>query len=135
MERPFYTRWVLLDRERDRRSSPKTDRKGVAPGARTLVCVACGHRITDDDHRIEMNDAHEHTFVNPGGFVYRIGCFSVASGCVQLGVPKTAFSWFPGWSWQVAACARCRAHLGWIYRNAGEQFHGLIVTALRDGDA
>lgn len=135
MERPFYTRWVLLDRERDRRSSPKTERERAAPGARSLVCAACGHRITDDDYRMEVSGAHEHTFVNPAGFVYRIGCFSVAPGCAHLGVPETAFSWFPGWSWQVAACARCRAHLGWIYRNAGEQFHGLIVTALRHGDA
>jgi hypothetical protein len=28
-------------------------------------------------------------------------------------------------------CGRCRAHLGWIYRNAGEQFHGLVLAALR----
>jgi len=78
-----------------------------------------------------MSGAHEHTFVNPGGFVHRIACFNAAPGCVYLGPTESAFSWFPGWSWQVAACARCRAHVGWIYRNAGEQFHGLIVTAIR----
>ena len=131
MERSFYTRLVWLDRERDRRSStkPVSDRVGV--GEHALVCAACGHRISDDDHRIEMSGAHEHTFVNPGGFVHHIGCFNAAPGCIHLGPVESAFSWFPGWTWQVAACARCRAHVGWIYRNAGEQFHGLILAALR----
>jgi hypothetical protein len=134
MEGPFYTRWVLLDRERDRRSSPKTRAEEAAPGSRTLVCAVCSHRITDEDHRIAVNGGHEHHFVNPAGFAYRVGCFAIAPGCIQLGTPETAFSWFPGWTWQIAACARCRAHLGWLYRNAAETFHGLIVTALREGD-
>ncbi len=131
MEQSFYTRLVLLDRERDRRSSPRTGTGRVADDERGLVCVVCGHHITDDDHRIEMSGAHEHTFVNPGGFVHRIGCFNAAPGCSYLGPTESAFSWFPGWTWQIAACARCRAHVGWIYRNAGEQFHGLIVSAIR----
>ncbi len=78
-----------------------------------------------------MADAHEHTFVNPHGIVHHIGCFAAAPGCVHLGATETAFSWFPGWGWQVAACARCRAHVGWIFRCAGQQFHGLILAALR----
>jgi hypothetical protein len=134
MERPFYTRQVLLDRERDRRSSAKPAADRVAPGAQSLVCAACGHRITDDDHRIDVNGTHEHVFVNPAGFQFQIGCFDAAPGCAHHGATETAFSWFPGWTWQVAACARCRAHLGWIYRNAGQQFHGLILNSLRDGD-
>ena len=97
------------------------------------MCDACGHRITDDDNRVERGGAHEHVFVNPHGYQFRIGCFAAAAGCVHLGSPDPAFSWFPGFSWQVAACARCRAHVGWIFRNAGEQFHGLITEALRRG--
>jgi hypothetical protein len=134
MEGSFYTRLVLLDRERDRRSSPKPVADRTAPGERSLVCAACGHRITDEDYRIAMSGGHEHTFVNPGGFDFTIGCFALAPGCSYLGAPETAFSWFPGWSWQIAACARCRAHIGWLYRNAGEQFHGLILAALRESD-
>jgi predicted RNA-binding Zn-ribbon protein involved in translation (DUF1610 family) len=96
-----------------------------------LHCVACGHRITSRSYRIEMGGAHEHTFVNPGGVVHHIGCFIAAPGCVQIGEPQSAFSWFPGWSWQIVLCGRCRAHLGWIYRCPPDQFHGLIVAALR----
>ena len=131
MRRSFYTCPVLRDRERERRSSPKPVDDKIEPGDHALVCVACGHIITNDDFRIEMNGAHEHTFVNPGGFQHHIGCFNAAPGCAYTGNTESAFSWFPGWTWQVAVCARCRAHVGWIYRNAGEQFHGLIVAALR----
>ena len=109
-------------------------REPGGPGDHAVVCVVCGHRITDADHRMEMSGSHEHTFVNPAGFAYVIGCWSHAPGCVHLGSNETAFSWFPGWSWQIAACARCRAHLGWVYRNAGEQFHGLIADRLRAGE-
>jgi hypothetical protein len=98
------------------------------------VCVVCAHRITDVHCRTDMNGSHEHTFVNPAGFAYVIGCWTTAPGCIHLGSSETAFSWFPGWSWQIAACASCRAHLGWVYRNAGEQFHGLISDRLRASD-
>jgi hypothetical protein len=96
-----------------------------------LVCAACEHRITARDLRCEQGGAHEHTFVNPGGFVHHIGCFVAASGCVHVGSPETAFSWFPGWSWQIAECGRCRTHLGWLFRCGSEQFHGLLVGKLR----
>ena len=131
MRRSFYTHVVLRDRERDRRSSPATVNDRVPTDEHALLCAACGHRISSDDNRIEMSGSHEHTFVNPGGFVHRIGCFNAAPGCSYLGPTETAFSWFPGWTWQIAACAQCSAHVGWIYRNAGEQFHGLILAALR----
>src|SRR5207245_8018672 len=63
----FYTRSVLLDRERDRRTSASVeDREPV-----TLRCAACDHRITDDAYRIEMSGSHEHTFVNPAGVVHQ----------------------------------------------------------------
>ncbi len=133
MERSFYTRPVLRDRERDRRSAPVPGRGRVADDDRALLCAVCGYRITDEDRRIDMNGSHEHTFVNPGGYVHHIGCFDAAPGCSYLGPTESAFSWFPGWTWQVAACASCRAHVGWIYRNSGQQFHGLIVAALRRG--
>ena len=100
-------------------------------GGEALRCAACDHPITERAYRSEMAGAHEHTFVNPGGFDYRIGCFAAAPGCAYQGATESAFSWFPGWSWQIAVCARCRTHLGWIYRLAHQQFHGLILAALR----
>lgn len=97
------------------------------------MCATCRSRITHDDHRIAIAGAHEHTFVNPGGFVHHLGCFSLAVNLSYVGAPETAFSWFPGYSWQIAACSTCATHLGWIYRCAGEQFHGLLLAQIIPG--
>jgi len=118
------------DGARGRRARKHSERHDVADGDRPLVCRACGHRITDEAYRIEKGGGHEHTFVNPGGFVHHIGCFALAPGCVHPGVPETFFSWFPGWSWQLAECGRCRLHIGWIYRCEGDHFHGLVLARI-----
>ena len=100
-------------------------------GDDALRCAVCGHRITERAYRSEMAGAHEHVFVNPHGFTFRVGCFVAAPGCKYVGETSEAFSWFPGWSWQIAICGSCRTHVGWIFRLGGDQFHGLILTALR----
>lgn len=121
-----------MAKERPERTPERAaDEARTDGGDEALRCAVCEHRISDAAYRIEMAGAHEHTFVNPAGIVHHIGCFAAAPGCVHVGSTETAFSWFPGWSWQVAACARCRAHLGWIFRCAGQQLHGLILAALR----
>jgi hypothetical protein len=68
---------------------------------------------------------------NPGGFAYQISCFGVATGCSYRGTPETAFSWFPGFSWQLAACRACGAHLGWLFRAPDETFHGFIDDRIK----
>lgn len=109
------------------------DDEDAAAPAGDLVCATCGRRISHDDHRIAVNGAHEHTFVNPGGFVHVVGCFALATGLAYVGDPQSAFSWFPGFRWQIAACGGCGVHLGWIFRAAGDQFHGLLPAQLRRG--
>ena len=37
---------------------------------------------------------------------------------------------FPGFSWQMSWCRACGTHLGWIYRCAGDSFHGLLLAQL-----
>lgn len=113
------------------KETPETSRDAGTADEESLKCAVCEHRISERAYRIEMMGAHEHTFVNPHGFAYHVGCFAAAPGCAHLGATEEAFSWFPGWSWQVAACAKCRTHVGWIYRLAGQQFHGLILDRLR----
>ena len=120
----WYTSRVAKEQSSTETSKTTTDDDAV-------VCVACEHRITSRAYQIEMAGAHEHTFVNPGGIVHHIGCYALAPGAIEIGDTQTAFSWFPGWSWQIVLCGRCRSHLGWIYRCAHEQFHGLITVAIR----
>jgi len=102
---------------------------------RKLVCAACGYPITSEADRIEIVGSHRHTFANPHGFVYHIGCFSQASGCLSIGAPSMEFAWFAGHSWQVAICGRCGVHLGWAFRSEHRSFHGLIVDKLAEDDA
>lgn len=102
-------------------------------GGRRLVCVRCGYSITTEDARIEKNGLHEHSQVNPHGFVWRFGCFAAAPGCAPSSGPSTEFSWFPGYAWQIESCRGCYLHLGW--RFLGEDtFHGLILDRLVEAD-
>jgi hypothetical protein len=95
-----------------------------------LLCLACGYPITSLRERITAGGAHEHTFANPGGYVFRIGCFGRAPGCVQAGQPTLEHTWFAGHTWRYALCGGCRAHLGWAFRGGQSGFFGLILDRL-----
>ena len=101
-----------------------------AADERALVCSVCRARITDEAHAVERGGAHEHTFANPHGIVHRVRCFAAASGLAAVGAEEDAFTWFPGYTWQIADCAACRVHIGWIYRCAGDTFFGLVADRL-----
>lgn len=95
-----------------------------------LRCAACGFEIAKRRDAMEMSGAHQHTFVNPSGVVFDVACFREAAGCVEVGDEEATFTWFPGWSWQIAICGSCRGHLGWKFRLAPDSFHGLIRARL-----
>ena len=97
---------------------------------RILACARCHQPITSAAARIAVGGAHEHTFVNPHGLEFRIGCFAIATGCLQVGEVTTFWSWFPGYAWQIELCVGCREHLGWEFRSADHRFHGLILDRL-----
>ena len=100
-----------------------------------VCCAACGAAITRGDERIEIAGGHWHQFVNPHGFVFRIGAFERADGCRLHGSPTTDWTWFDGFAWRFAACRGCGEHLGWGYEAAdGDRspahFFGLILDRL-----
>ncbi len=94
-----------------------------------LYCFLCGNAITSTSERISVDGAHEHSFTNPHGYSFHIGCFRNAPGCIQEGIVTDDFSWFKGYSWRYALCADCQQHLGWIY-DSQDQFYGLILDRL-----
>lgn len=96
----------------------------------SLVCKTCGTVITRQEYGIEVNGAHRHTFMNPAGVVFRIGCFSEAGGCYVMGAPTTEYTWFAGYAWRYIVCAGCLSHLGWHYRAGEGGFFGLILDQL-----
>jgi hypothetical protein len=130
-------RWHL---ERPRKKAHELE-GGGAPDAeqraaprRILVCSACQHRVADADDRIEISGRHEHTCVNPAGYVYRIACFRIAEGCVGQGEWTDHHTWFAGYFWQIAMCRQCGMHLGWAFTGDQHEFHGLIVNRITEGE-
>ena len=105
-------------------------------GGRRIVCRACGQAVTTEQARTERNGSHRHVFANPHGYVYDLALFNAAPGCRCVGAPSTEFPWFPGSSWQVAACRRCGLHLGWRFAPlaGGRAFYGLIADRLAERD-
>jgi len=97
-----------------------------------LVCVGCGRAVAEARARIEVNGAHAHTFINPAGSIYRVGCFAAAPGVSAWGEATHYFTWFAGFAWQVAACRGCGEHLGWAYEGQGSGFVALILDRLAE---
>ena len=103
-------------------------------GDEPIVCAACGEKITTRSERIAQDGSHEHSFVNPAGIIYRIGCFRSAPGCREAGELTGDWSWIPGYDWRYAICGSCAEHLGWACRGAsGSTFRGLILPRLAEG--
>jgi hypothetical protein len=101
---------------------------------RVLACARCRRPVTTTADRIEVAGGHAHSFANPHGFRYHIGCFAQASGCRTAGPPSTYWTWFPPYAWQVEHCGSCGEHLGWLFRADEHRFHGLILDRLVEVD-
>jgi hypothetical protein len=96
-----------------------------------ILCRDCLHPITRPAERISVQGQHHHTFANPHGIVFEIGCFRSAQGCGVIGPASDEFTWFAGYHWQVSVCGACLAHLGWRFFSAGgNSFFGLILDRL-----
>jgi hypothetical protein len=101
---------------------------------RALLCKFCRKHITSMDKATQVQDSHQHIFTNPAGDRFRIGCFASAPGCKHSSPPTMEFTWFKGFSWQVALCANCQVQMGWFYQSAdATHFYGLILNHLIEG--
>ena len=108
----------------------ESDDKTGTEGEKALICRRCHTVITSRLHETAVNGSHLHTFFNPAGVIYEIGCFRQARGCVVHGLPTGEFSWFKGYFWQYAACITCQDHLGWFFASNEKTFYGLITSKL-----
>ena len=96
-----------------------------------ILCRQCHQAITRPIDRLSIQGAHRHTFANPQGIVFDIGCFRNVLGCGYAGAASDEFTWFAGYSWRVCYCTMCLTHLGWLFSSTGgDTFHGLIVDRL-----
>ena len=112
-------------RDPDRRTGPGEDSDGDP-----LMCRRCGQQITATTQRISVSGSHEHTFANPEGVLFHIGCFGNVQGCYFSGEPTDQWSWFKGYKWCVTYCCECNLHLGWSFTSGEHVFHGLVLQNL-----
>lgn len=119
------------DIEREPHGSQQTD--SAAEHEPRLLCARCRHAITRRSRQIAVNGAHTHTFTNPHGLTFHIGCYRDAPGCTEAGTATTEFTWFPGYAWRFAECGGCGVHLGWLFTSTADGFYGLIVDRLTSG--
>ncbi len=95
-----------------------------------ILCKFCSNNITSPKESIEINGKYNHTFSNPAGNIFQIGCFLSAKGCINFGEPTSEFTWFSGFTWCYAICSTCFSHLGWFYESSNKYFYGLILKNL-----
>ena len=98
-----------------------------------LRCGACNFLITSVKEQCSRSGKNRHTFFNPAGIVYEIGCFKRAPGCLVYGPSSREFAWFEGYRWQISYCTECLEHLGWYFSSGDDAFFGLIVNRLVEG--
>jgi hypothetical protein len=95
-----------------------------------IFCRQCMQIITSPAERIEVQGLHRHTFSNPGGLLFQIGCFRRVKGCFDASPLEAQWSWFSGYVWQVVLCRACATHMGWLYTGPRDCFYGLILDRL-----
>ncbi|HCY86028.1 MAG TPA: hypothetical protein DHV36_12905 [Desulfobacteraceae bacterium] len=99
-----------------------------------ILCRTCNHTVTKPEFRITVDQGSVHTFANPAGHVFEIGCFSEAQGCTAASPSSDEFSWFKGYVWRIGICRGCQAQLGWVFSAVKDasppRFFGLILDQL-----
>lgn len=139
--KPVYTYFPIIFLQPERPAPPVQGRtaKDESPEAegeestdkgKILLCASCGRAITRLSEKTVVHNAHRHSFANPSGLIFEIGCFRAAPGCDYIGPASSEFTWFAGYQWRAALCRGCQAHLGWLFLSSGTSFHGLILSAL-----
>ncbi len=110
----------------------RSEKKFGIKEERLILCGTCGNPVTTSESVIAVDGKHIHSFMNPSGTTYEIGCFASADGCEVFEETSTEATWFEEFSWSGSICSNCLAHLGWLYESGDHIFFGLIVDNLSD---
>jgi cereblon len=56
-------------------------------------------------------------YCNPAGYIHETLTVqkTIENALQMVDRPSTDFSWFPGYSWQIAICSKCSTHVGWKF--------------------
>lgn len=100
---------------------------GASSGDTLILCRACGHELAAGTDvylvpsRLALSSRNDslpggrrvnvQLFENPHGHQFEVITFRKADVTQHWPADKH-FTWFPGFSWTVATCPRCKTHLG-----------------------
>ncbi len=134
MEQTYNTVYCFRDDKQKEGGRPAVDveREEHTQPVKAIFCKACGSLITGREKKIAVNGSHTHTFFNPAGIVFELGCFSDAPGCHLAGEATSEFTWFADHVWRFALCRSCNVHLGWFFESGEKNFYGLILATLTE---
>lgn len=115
------------------------DAEGQHDRHRRFHCRVCDTHVADHVDLFAAAGADAPGFfVNPAGRFFEVLTLRRARSVAVAGNPTLEATWFEGYAWQFALCARCTTHLGWRYvSSAGAEpptFYGLIRDALIERD-
>ncbi|XP_055587816.1 protein cereblon-like [Uranotaenia lowii] len=104
-----------------------------------FCCKKCDRRIANYADMFAMSkQGVSSSYCNPSGFVHEtLTVYRTVVRTVRTSTkPSTDFSWFPGYSWQIAICNACNNHVGWkfIATRRGykpKKFYGLCGKSIR----
>jgi hypothetical protein len=99
------------------------------------LCARCRVQITEGSAVFGPGGASPvQVFTNPEGRVCQVLTVTHAQSLVLVGPATEEYSWFSGFAWRIALCAKCTSHLGWRYEAVAEgapaRFFGLLLSAL-----
>ncbi len=129
---PYFANYFQLHNQVD--INQKTNQRDCANDEfnEDILCLHCDTSITANKYKIIQHNNHHHTFANPSGKRYTLGCFSDAQNTKSIGRPTEEWSWFSGYAWTICLCANCNTHLGWRFDKPGEQsFFAFILDQLK----
>jgi hypothetical protein len=119
-------------------ASPR-DAEGQHDRRRRFHCRVCDTHVAEHADLFAAAGADAPGFfVNPAGRFFEVLTLRRARSIAVAGTPTLEATWFEGYAWQFALCARCTTHLGWRYvSSVGAEpttFYGLIRDALVERD-
>nr|XP_049697561.1 protein cereblon isoform X2 [Helicoverpa armigera] len=81
-----------------------------------LCCSSCMTQIARREHLFAMSSEGVHSnYTNLGGYMHDLLTVREVSNVRAAGPSSEEYSWFPGYSWTVAHCRLCAAHVGWRF--------------------
>lgn len=116
-----------------RRRPSQSDELAPADPSRFLRCRECALPVADPREIFKLGEGPQ-LYLNPHGILHEVVLVGTARNLLLVGDATLEHTWFAGYAWRIALCARCHSHLGWRYEAADARsppiFFGLRRAAV-----